>query len=270
MFKYYQRVDSQAFSGQDCSYWSEVWNRWDLSNEKQIDQLEKTPRWQEIARRVPSGSRLLEAGCGLGSWVRFLRKRGYNVVGIDFVSEILQRVRTDFGPLQLTAGDIRALPFPGESFDSVLSWGVIEHLEEGPYSALNEFWRVLRPGGSAFLTVPYINQLRRRTAFTENGDNLPPGKEDQYVFHQYFFTRSQLAECCRQCGFRLNCFAYERVTAKTLLPIRLRERFPLATRVLNRTLTPPLRNILSPELLSSMILAVVSKPALGGTRDPAH
>ena len=43
--------------------------------------------------------------------------------------------------------DLRSLSFPNNSFDLVLSAEVFEHIPE-PYKALNEVFRVLKPGGS--------------------------------------------------------------------------------------------------------------------------
>jgi 2-polyprenyl-3-methyl-5-hydroxy-6-metoxy-1,4-benzoquinol methylase len=44
-------------------------------------------------------------------------------------------------------------------FDAVLSWSVIDHVEEGPQRALFETYRVLKPGGLLFITVPCNNLL---------------------------------------------------------------------------------------------------------------
>ena len=54
-------------------------------------------------------------------------------------------------------GDILDLKYPDAHFDAYISQGVIEHFEEGPQQALNEAWRVLKPDGLAFITVPYLN-----------------------------------------------------------------------------------------------------------------
>jgi SAM-dependent methyltransferase len=57
--------------------------------------------------------------------------------------------------------DLRALSFPNNSFDLVLSAEVFEHIPE-PYVALNEVFRVLKPGGSYVWTVPMNTNLQSK------------------------------------------------------------------------------------------------------------
>ena len=57
--------------------------------------------------------------------------------------------------------DLRALSFPNNSFDLVLSAEVFEHIPE-PYVALNEVFRVLKPGGSYVWTVPMNTDLQSK------------------------------------------------------------------------------------------------------------
>lgn len=52
-------------------------------------------------------------------------------------------------------GDIHTLPFENGSWDAVLCISVLEHVKE-PKKAMHEIHRVLRPGGYAFLYVPFL------------------------------------------------------------------------------------------------------------------
>jgi len=52
-----------------------------------------------------------------------------------------------------------SLRFPDESFDFVLSDQVLEHVQGDPQQAVNESWRVLRPGGIALHTTCFINPI---------------------------------------------------------------------------------------------------------------
>ena len=67
------------------------------------------------------------------------------------------RARRHFGDRHLSlnglVSDVRALPFPAASFDVVYSMGTIEHFAESD-TALQEIFRVLRPGGVAIIGVP--------------------------------------------------------------------------------------------------------------------
>ncbi len=96
------------------------------------------------------GTRALELGCGAGTYVRLLAKRGYPVVGLDYSLPSLHRaVAADLSQAgRYVAGDASRLPFQDRSFRAVTCIGVLQALE-GPETALGEIARILEPGGVA-------------------------------------------------------------------------------------------------------------------------
>jgi SAM-dependent methyltransferase len=110
---------------------------------------------------VAKGDRIIEAGCGLGKWVVFLRQRGHQVLGLDSNHPTLGKLLEFDGAIELELGDVLHLPHPESCFDVYISVGVVEHFEEGPWSALREAHRVVRPNGLIFVSVPTVNVLRR-------------------------------------------------------------------------------------------------------------
>ncbi len=52
-------------------------------------------------------------------------------------------------------GDIHALPFPDNSVDALICIAVLEHVED-PKLAVEEMYRVLKPGGYAFIYAPFL------------------------------------------------------------------------------------------------------------------
>ncbi|OPX25693.1 MAG: hypothetical protein B1H05_03480, partial [Candidatus Cloacimonas sp. 4484_140] len=108
--------------------------------------------------------KILEAGCGLGGWVIYLKERGYDILGLEYETFIIERSKQYDPEIPIIKGDINALDFPNDYFDSYISLGVIEHFEEGPQKALSEAYRVLKPNGLAFITVPYLTVLRKLIA----------------------------------------------------------------------------------------------------------
>lgn len=103
---------------------------------------------------LPQRARILDLGCGAGTYVRLLHKSGHRVVGLDYSLTSLGRaVGADPG----TAGryvnaEAYALPFPSRVFDGVVCVGVFQALLE-PTRALDEIARVLVPGGILLVEV---------------------------------------------------------------------------------------------------------------------
>lgn len=127
---------------------------------EQLGACEHREVWPIIQRSFPRGSRLLEHGCGVGQWVRFLQDRGWEVTGLEKVAETVRMAREQWPDLAIVEGDCTCSPFPAESFDGVLSFGVVEHFSEGLSGPLKDIHRVLRPGGRAIISVPCLNAVR--------------------------------------------------------------------------------------------------------------
>ncbi len=165
---------------------------------RKVLRLAATKEWRLIQRYVPSGSHVLDAGCGFGEWVAYLTSKGYAAEGVDFSPEIVARLRAAYPEQRWMQGDIRGIPAPSGSFDAVISWGVIEHDEAGPGAALREFHRVLRPGGMIVVTVPIDSPAQRKSAEVMY---RPHGREQ--VFFQYFMTDGELRQDVADAGFEV-------------------------------------------------------------------
>lgn len=109
--------------------------------------------WDRILDLVLRGRGSLEAldvGCGTGFLSLELAGRGHRVTGIDFAPQMLAEARKKAAAQGLTVrfeeGDAEALRFPDASFDLVMTRHVLWTLPH-PEAALDEWIRVLRPGG---------------------------------------------------------------------------------------------------------------------------
>lgn len=114
-----------------------------------------------VKRYLPTGSTILEGGCGLGQIVHALQYQGYKAIGVDFASETIQKINEAIPELDVRFGDVRDLELPDCSLDGYISAGVIEHFWEGYVPIVKEMHRTLRIGGLLFISFPYISPLRR-------------------------------------------------------------------------------------------------------------
>ena len=94
--------------------------------------------------------KVLEVGVGLGADHEQFARGGSVLYGIDLTERALAHTRRRFSLAGLRStllvADAEELPFPDASFDLVYSWGVLHH-SPNPQRAVDEIYRVLRPGG---------------------------------------------------------------------------------------------------------------------------
>jgi len=243
-------------AGAKADQWENVWRQHPFGSDRQVAKLANTPQWRAMTPWITQGASVLEAGCGLGTWVRFFKQRGLNPTGIDFSVETVGRLKQEFKELSWDVGDITELPYASDSFDLLVSWGVIEHFEEGPMEAINEMFRVVRPGGHAFFTVPWLSPYRLKHGYSNPGSNLHEFPADtEPKFAQYFMTKEELVGFVSEAGFTPIDVSLSSIKAKSLFPFWFRKSYPLATKILNRLMSPILPN----SLIASMVLVVARK-----------
>lgn len=104
---------------------------------------------------IPTPKRLLDVGCGPGSWLWNL---GMDPIGADLCHAYTVKFRAT-GNTSVTAS-VTALPFPDDSFDVVFACGLLHHLpEELAREAVAEMTRVARPHGHVVLFDPVLPRV---------------------------------------------------------------------------------------------------------------
>jgi len=115
----------------------------------------KFQSFKELFDQAP-GKKSLECGCGLATISTMLASEGYDVTMLDLSSHALEKVKRNFKKLGLVGefvqDDINKMPFEDNSFDLVLSFGVLEHFED-VHRPIKEMVRVLRPNGIFFADI---------------------------------------------------------------------------------------------------------------------
>ena len=97
---------------------------------------------------------VLEVGCGEGRVTRDLRRRGYDVTGLDVSPTLVEAARGSDPSGSYVVGDAAALPFGDASFDLVVSYNSLIDVDDMP-AAVAEAGRVLRPAGRFCACVPH-------------------------------------------------------------------------------------------------------------------
>ncbi len=123
-------------------------------NERLYDQAGTLVELLHSDTAYPSGSTVLEAGCGVGAQTVTLARRspGARFTSVDVSAESLAQARgateaAGLSNVEFRQADVFALPFAPGSFDHVFVCFVLEHLSR-PHEALAALMKVLEPGGT--------------------------------------------------------------------------------------------------------------------------
>jgi SAM-dependent methyltransferase len=215
---------------------------------------------------LPKGEPILEAGCGLGAWVVYLGDLGYDIAGIDNDDQVIGRLKEWRPSLNVSAGDIRGLPYETGSLGAVISLGVMEHFEEGCDEAMRETWRVLRPGGLFFFTVPLNNLFRKLVAHPLRGFYLRwrSAHGDGIHFAEYRYTPVEVGRMLARHGFTPFLTTWDDFSEKTMSLGIWADFPPLQGEGLYEMKVPGravawMLNSLSPWLVSAGVLCIARK-----------
>jgi len=102
-------------------------------------------------------ARLLDFGCGGGSFLARMSFLGWQATGIDIAPDAVAHIRDEFG-LRALLGTLPHPRLKPESFDFVTMWHSLEHVHE-PLEILREAYYLLAPGGKLLVAAPNIDSL---------------------------------------------------------------------------------------------------------------
>lgn len=109
---------------------------------------------EDFMDRLPTGARVLDAGCGAGEPVGATLATDLEVVGMDISRRQLELASGNVPNVALAQGDLTNLPLDAGSFDGAVAFHSIIHVPTESHAAVyEEFARVVRPGGHLLATV---------------------------------------------------------------------------------------------------------------------
>ncbi|HEV3384415.1 MAG TPA: class I SAM-dependent methyltransferase [Gemmata sp.] len=142
----------------------------------------------------PSPGRLLDFGCGGGSYLCEMAARGWQVTGLDSSTQTVQSIREQYG-FDAVAGTLPHPDLTPGSFDVITMWQSLEHVSH-PLTVLRAAHELLVPGGKLIVAVPNYESLSAKW-FGEYwfGLDLPR--------HLTHFAPRTLSEMLQTSGFRM-------------------------------------------------------------------
>ena len=165
---------------------------------------------QQIMPRIDGP--VLEAGCGAGRVVRYFHDIGHDIVGIDFIPDVLHKIRDADSSVRLAAADILKLPFPDEAFGGVLAFGLYHNLESDLGHALEETRRTLRSGGLLCASFRADN-IQNRVLDTITDRQSAEARPDSFCegskqFHKMNYKKRELTGEFSRSGFGVESVRY--------------------------------------------------------------
>ena len=143
------------------------------------------------------GCHVLDAGCGDGAFLVFLRRLGVRVTGVELAESAAAQARRRCPEANVHIASLEEpLPFDDGTFDAVWLTDVLEHLFD-VHGALTELRRVLKRKGLLVLTTPYHGLLKNILIALGGFE----GHYDPERGPIRFFTRRSLDRCLRRAGF---------------------------------------------------------------------
>lgn len=180
--------------------WENIWQEADVLVE--LEAVQSARSLETIAlyeAHLPKDDLILEAGSGLSAVVMTLRQKGYSIMGIDYAINALYASKQYEPSLGLGGADVHHLPFANDTFGAYLSFGVLEHFEQGMLPALKEAHRILKPNAVIVLTIPYPNAIHQAVRLKRTLLGQPLLTDE--TFFESTYTRDDLIANVRMMGF---------------------------------------------------------------------
>ena len=235
----------------------------------------RRPLFEEFLRRepAPAGGRLLDIGCGEGTFVRLAGQYGWDAWGVETSMEAVAAARSLGLNVELgrfSTEGVAKLPFYTEGFDVVTLWNVIEFFPR-PLEQLREIARVLAPGARLFVRTPngVFHVLAYRLSRMMRGPRvIAETLRRAFFFNPLLWSAPSLSHYLRAAGFASLEIRNRRLSVGDpyrIIPRERERRLQLVKHALYATVAAASVMSLGRLTLGPSLAATATKP-----RDPAR
>ncbi len=190
-------------------YWKTrlTWSSGGMGNDVSPNEI-----FESVAFIAVKGLRLLDMGCGNGTYLSLVKSRFQEIYGCDISESALHEVQKK--DIQAVCADLNKgyIPYKSDSFDTVTAMELLKHVID-PLQLLIDVKRILRSGGKLILTTPNIRYFRNLNTLLFKGV-FPHTTTDHFIWgggHFHYFTRKDVAFLLREAGFEMISFHMNRM-----------------------------------------------------------
>ena len=156
-----------------------------------------------LEQRLGRRGRVLDVGCGLGTFMKVADNRGWKPCGVEISQHAAEHTATKYG-FEVFNGEIEEATFADSSFDVVTFWDVIEHVSL-PRDNLLRAYQLLTPDGLLLITTDNFDCLISdvgRVLYGLSFGRFKYGLERLYIpYNCTYFTEHTFRTLIGQCGF---------------------------------------------------------------------
>jgi len=147
----------------------------------------------ELITRLPTGAKVLDAGCGAGLPISQMLSEKFEVTGVDFSEAQIELAKKNVPNATFICQDMTNLDFPDNTFDGICSYYAIIHIpREEHQPLLANFHRMLKPDGLALLCLGAENVV----------DDIDEDFLGTRMYWSHYDSETYL-EMLTQCGFTI-------------------------------------------------------------------
>lgn len=181
-----------------------------------VDHKDRYKKDLEMIHKYYKGGKVLDIGASPFHLMYSLKRLGIDVEGVDISPDQFKKFIDKYSlPVKKCNIETEKLPFENNFFDFIILTEVFEHLRINPIFALSEIHRVLRHGGTLFLTTPNLYAIHKifmfnsGLSFNDAYDEFNKLLSFGYAGHIREYSTKEMKKFLEKTGFRIEKIMYQ-------------------------------------------------------------